>query len=238
MNGELSSAIDELSRKLLNELQKDARIPFAELARRIGLSPSATAERVRRLEDQGIIRAYRVDIDPSALGLGILAYVRMTCDGEKYKRFIDLIGTMEAVREGSHVMGTDTLFLKILVASTDELEELILRFLPYGTLTASFVLSQPVLRTVYNLDSPSRNRHFSMALRSKSQAEPGYVFEERARREHTRQEYLALRNPQRGRNKATSRTLRETSLQAEPRLEVSGHACPIDNSFAGRSPRR
>ena len=73
----INSTLDEMSRKLLDELQKDARLPFAELGRRVGLSPSATAERVRRLEDEGIIRGYRVDIDPRALGYRIMVFTRM-----------------------------------------------------------------------------------------------------------------------------------------------------------------
>ena len=87
MNSEINGSIDEISRKILRELQKDARISFAELGRQVGLSPSATAERVRRLEDEGIIRGYRVDIDPRALGYGVMVFTRMVCDGEKYKQF-------------------------------------------------------------------------------------------------------------------------------------------------------
>jgi len=59
--------IDEIDRKILGELQEDVRVSIAELGRRVGLSPSATAARVRRLEDVGIIRGYRVDIDPRAV---------------------------------------------------------------------------------------------------------------------------------------------------------------------------
>jgi Lrp/AsnC family leucine-responsive transcriptional regulator len=72
MDSAINGAIDEISRKILRELQKDARLSFAELGRQVGLSPSATAERVRRLEDEGIIRGYRVDIDPRALGYGVI----------------------------------------------------------------------------------------------------------------------------------------------------------------------
>ena len=59
--------LDDLGMNLLSILQKDARISFAELGRQIGLSPAATAERMRRMEDAGIIRGYRVDIDRQAL---------------------------------------------------------------------------------------------------------------------------------------------------------------------------
>src|SRR5260370_33910806 len=74
MGSGINPTLDEMSRKLLDELQKDARLPFAELGRRVGLSPSATAERVRRLEDEGVIRGYRVDVDPRALGYRIMVF--------------------------------------------------------------------------------------------------------------------------------------------------------------------
>ena len=73
--------LDPLGWKLLVELQTDARISFAELGRRVGLSTPAVAERVRRMEDEGIIRAYRAEIDPSSVGLPITAFIRMSIVG-------------------------------------------------------------------------------------------------------------------------------------------------------------
>ena len=71
---------DSIGRKILLELALDARIPFAELGRRVGLSPSAAAERVRQLESIGLIKGYRAVIDLEALGFPITAFVRLTCD--------------------------------------------------------------------------------------------------------------------------------------------------------------
>jgi len=68
---------DSLGWKLLMELQKDARVSFAELGRRVGLSTPAVAQRVRRMEDEGIIRAYRAEISPSHVGLPITAFIRI-----------------------------------------------------------------------------------------------------------------------------------------------------------------
>src|ERR1035438_9131322 len=86
---ESSVLLDEIGRNLLRALQEDARLSFAELGRRIGLSPAATAERLRRLEEAGVITGYRVEIDREALGLPVLAIVRMSCDGAKYRPFLD-----------------------------------------------------------------------------------------------------------------------------------------------------
>ncbi len=81
-----SSNLDNIGRKILVELQKNPRATYAELGRLVGLSPSATAERVRRLEDAGVIRGYRLDIDPAALGYAVKAHIRMVYEGEKYRQ--------------------------------------------------------------------------------------------------------------------------------------------------------
>ncbi len=151
---EIDSNLDSIGRKLLAELQKDPRASYAELGRRVGLSPSATAERVRRLEDAQIIRGYRVDIDPAALGFTVKAHIRMVCDGERYRQFIQFVKTLDAVRECDHVTGGDALMMKVLVSSIEELEHLIMKLLNYGVPTTSLVLSHTVVRHEFNLEIP------------------------------------------------------------------------------------
>jgi Lrp/AsnC family transcriptional regulator, leucine-responsive regulatory protein len=154
MNGkkrEISPLIDDIARKLLDELQKDARLSYAELGRRVALSPSATAERLRNLEEAGVIRGYRVDIDPTYLGLDIVAVIRMACDGEQYRRFLAFLETCEEVRECHHVTGSDALMIRVLVGSIEELEQLVMKFLRYGVPTTSVVLSSPLIRHEYQL---------------------------------------------------------------------------------------
>src|SRR5713226_7400198 len=104
---ESSVLLDEIGRNILSALQEDARLSYAELGRRVGLSPAATAERLRRLEEAGIITGYRVEIDHGALGLPVLAIVRMSCDGVKYRPFLKAVETMERVIECHHVAGSD-----------------------------------------------------------------------------------------------------------------------------------
>src|ERR1700760_1146629 len=99
--------IDEYGINLLRELQRNARASIADLGRRIGLSASATAERLRRLEEAGVIRGYTVEIDREALGLPILAIIRMTCDGPRYHPFLKFIKELPEVRECHHVTGGD-----------------------------------------------------------------------------------------------------------------------------------
>lgn len=149
-----SSHLDNIGRKLLIELQKDPRAAYAELGRRVGLSPSATAERVRRLEDAGVIRGYRLEIDPAALGFAVKAHIRMVCDGEKYRQFTQFVKTLEAVRECDHVTGGDALMMKVIVTNIEELEHLIMKLLTYGVPTTSLVLSHTVVRHEFNLEAP------------------------------------------------------------------------------------
>jgi Lrp/AsnC family leucine-responsive transcriptional regulator len=148
------SILDGIARKLLSELQKDPRASYAELGRRVGLSPSATAERVHRLEDAQIIRGYRVDIDPAALGYTVNAHIRMVCDGERYRQFLQFVKTLDAVRECDHVTGSDALMMKVITTSIEELEHLIMKLLTYGVPTTSLVLSHAVVRHTFSVDPP------------------------------------------------------------------------------------
>jgi Lrp/AsnC family leucine-responsive transcriptional regulator len=143
---ESSVLLDETGRNLLSVLQEDARLSYAELGRRIGLSPAATAERLRRLEDVGIVTGYRIEIDREALGLPILAIVRMSCDGAKYRPFLKAVSSMDGVMECHHVAGADAFILKVVAASVAELGRVVERLLDFGVPTTSIVFSSPVER--------------------------------------------------------------------------------------------
>ena len=142
----LQNGIDSIDRKILRELTSDARLAIAELGRRIGLSPSATAERLRRLESLEVIRGYRADVNLQVLGYTITAFVRLTCEGTRYKPFLKFLPTLDAVQECHHLTGNDAFLLKIVLSSMTELEDLIEKLLPYGSPTTSMVLSTPLER--------------------------------------------------------------------------------------------
>ena len=141
-----TALMDSYGRKLLDELQANARLSVAELGRRIGLSATATAERMKQMEEVGILRGYTVEIDREALGLEVLAFIRMSCGGQQYHRLLDYVQTLEEVRECHHLTGGDDLLLKVTTTSLANLEALIEALLPYGTLITSLVLSTPVER--------------------------------------------------------------------------------------------
>jgi Lrp/AsnC family leucine-responsive transcriptional regulator len=144
-----TALMDVYGRKLLEELQTNARLSIAELGRRIGLSPTATAERLKQTEEVGIVHGYTVEIDREALGLDVLAFIRMSCGGQQYHRLLDYVQTLEEVRECHHLTGGDDLLLKVTTTSMADLEALIEALLPYGNPVTSLVLSSPVERRKY-----------------------------------------------------------------------------------------
>lgn len=141
--------MDIYGRTLLHELQANARLSLAELGRRIGLSPTATAERLKQMEETGILRQYTVEIDPQALGLEVLAFIRMSCAGQNYYRLLEYVNTLEEVRECHHLTGGDDFLLKVTTTDLANLEALIEALLPYGNPVTSLVLSSPVEKRKY-----------------------------------------------------------------------------------------
>src|SRR6202789_549953 len=144
-----TALMDSFGRSLLAELQDNSRLSTAELARRVGLSPTATAERMKQMEEVGIIRGYTIEMDREALGLEVLAFIRMTCDGQHYFRLTDFVQTLEEVRECHHLTGGDAFLLKVTTTSMAALEALIEALLPYGNPVTSVALSTPIERRKY-----------------------------------------------------------------------------------------
>lgn len=138
--------IDEIDRKILKELQEDARTSYAELGRRVGLTTPAVIERVRKLEDAGIIMGYRADIDTAKVGLPITAFVRMSISGVDYSHIIEVAQQSNEVLECHRGTGGDSFIMKVAVASVEHLQEIIDKLTPYGITTTAIVLSSPVKR--------------------------------------------------------------------------------------------
>jgi Lrp/AsnC family transcriptional regulator, leucine-responsive regulatory protein len=139
-------ALDSIDYKIVGALAADARISYAELGRRVGLSPSAVAERVRQLESAKAILGYRALLDEKVFGYSVIAFIRLTCDNTHYRAFLKLLPSLDAVQECHHITGGDAFLIKVTLSSIDQLEPLIERLLPYGMPTTSMVLSTPVYR--------------------------------------------------------------------------------------------
>jgi Lrp/AsnC family leucine-responsive transcriptional regulator len=146
MTNDFQRLLDPVGWRLLAELQRDARLSYQELGQRVGLSPPATAERMRRMEEAGIITGYRAEVDASKLGLPITAFIRCSSPGPQIGR---IARESPEVLECHRITGGDAFILKAVVASVAHLEALIDRLLPYGQPTTTLVLSSPVpLRSI------------------------------------------------------------------------------------------
>lgn len=137
-------SLDEVDTRILHVLEQDGRISTAELARQINLSPSSTAERVRRLVGSGVIRGFRAVVDPEAVGLPILAIVRLRYPSGHYKPFYDLVDNLPQVTEAHHVTGEDCFILKIHAESMAALEKTNAKLATLGAVSTSVVYSTPV----------------------------------------------------------------------------------------------
>ncbi|MGI8811382.1 MAG: Lrp/AsnC family transcriptional regulator [Pyrinomonadaceae bacterium] len=143
--------IDEIDKKILSRLQQYARTSYAELGRQIGLTTPAVIERVRKLEDAGVITGYRVDIDTAKVGLPITAFVRMSITGVDYSHIIEVAQESNEVLECHRGTGGDSFIMKVAVASVEHLQEVIDRLVPYGITTTTIVLSSPVKRRIIEM---------------------------------------------------------------------------------------
>ncbi|HXD57028.1 MAG TPA: Lrp/AsnC family transcriptional regulator [Thermoleophilaceae bacterium] len=141
-----TNGIDAINAKLIEELQSDARTSVAELGRRVGLSAPAVAERLQRLEADGVIRGYRADVDPRALGYSLSAVMRIKPAPRQLPKVAELARKTPQIVECHRVTGEDCFYMELHVRSIEELEELIDGFLIYGTTTTSIVQSSPVPR--------------------------------------------------------------------------------------------
>lgn len=140
----INPMLDGVNVRLLRELQLDPRLPMSTLARRVKMSAPAVTERVKRLEDAGVIAGYRMDVDPSALGLPVAAYVRIRPAPGQLPKVAELAQRIQEVVECHRITGEDCFLLKVHVPKVDQLEEILDRFLAFGQTTTSIVQSSPV----------------------------------------------------------------------------------------------
>lgn len=147
--------LDETDWQLLHELQQNARLSFSELGQRVGLSSPAVAERIRKMEDAGIIKGYHAEVNMAKLGYPVMAMIRMTSvarkdlyAGNSCKQVNSLVSVFPEVIESYRVTGSDIVIMKVIATSVEHLEEIIDRLSELGETSTSIVLSAPVIKTV------------------------------------------------------------------------------------------
>jgi Lrp/AsnC family leucine-responsive transcriptional regulator len=138
--------LDVTDHRIVEQLQLDGRISVADLARAINLSASATADRLRRLTEGGVVTGYSALVDPQALGWTITAFVRLAYPTGNYKPFHDVVDTTPEIVEAHHVTGDDCFIVKVVARSMPDLERIAGRLATLGGITTSVVYSSPLPR--------------------------------------------------------------------------------------------
>ena len=144
--------IDSISWRLIESLQHNARLSFAELGRKVGLSTPAVAERIHRLEDAGIISGYHASLNMSKLGAPIRALVRLTIPGGdiQISRTVTAIKELSEISRCHRITGDESFVIEANVVSIRHLEALIDRLSGLGATSTSTILSSPVERREYS----------------------------------------------------------------------------------------
>ena len=150
----IAAKLDPISWHILEILQADARLSFAEVGRRVGLSTPAVAERVRKLEDAGVILGYHALVDPEKLGISMQVIIRLVIHGGEstVRKLLAEVKTMREVMQCYRVTGSDSFILKADVISIQHLDRLIERLFRFGETSTTTVLSTPVKRRNYMID--------------------------------------------------------------------------------------
>jgi Lrp/AsnC family transcriptional regulator, leucine-responsive regulatory protein len=141
-----NSDVDATDVKILRALSEDARVTMADLARTTGLSAPSVTERVRRLEEAGIVTGYVARIDPAALGLPLAAYLRIRPIPGQLEKVAEVLNGLPAIVECDRVTGEDCFIAKAHVSSMQDLEKVIDQIIPFAMTNTSIIQSSPVKR--------------------------------------------------------------------------------------------
>ncbi len=138
--------LDAVDRRLIASLNRQARSPVAELARQVGMSAPSVTERLRRLEEQGVITGYRVELDPAALGYGLTAIVRIRPLPGQLRKVEALIVAIDAFVECDKVTGDDCFVARLVLRSISELDGILERITAYAETNTAIVKTSPIKR--------------------------------------------------------------------------------------------
>jgi Lrp/AsnC family leucine-responsive transcriptional regulator len=142
--GPRHASLDPMNLRLLAELQEDPRVSMSALARRVGMSAPAVTERVRRMQQDGIILGFQMTVSPAALGLPVTALVRVRPGPGQLPQLFDLSRRHPQVSEAHRITGEDCLLVTVHAQSIEGIEAVLDEFLLYGQTTTSIIVSTPV----------------------------------------------------------------------------------------------
>ncbi|MGB3787216.1 MAG: Lrp/AsnC family transcriptional regulator [Phormidesmis sp.] len=136
--------LDNVDTQLLRILHQDARTSIADIARELNMSSPSVSERLKRLKESGVIRAFTITVDPQMLGYALSFYIRIRPLPGQLSKVVSVIQASEEIVECNRVTGDDCFISKVHIRSTDELEQIINRLLPYAQTNTSLIQSSPI----------------------------------------------------------------------------------------------
>ncbi|HSO18985.1 MAG TPA: Lrp/AsnC family transcriptional regulator [Desulfosarcina sp.] len=139
--------LDRIGCKILRMLQENARRPLSSIGKQVGLSAPAVAERVRKLEQAGVIRGYHARIDPVAMGRSVAAFISLTTESRHYAAVKTLAADTPQIVSCHHISGGASFILQVRADDVPELETVVARLSPLGRTQTAVVLSTPVDKT-------------------------------------------------------------------------------------------
>ncbi len=148
MHLKIESLLDRIGLKILKLLQRNGRLSYSQIGRAVGLSAPAAAERVKKLEDAGIIKGYHAVVDPDQLGQAVPAFIHLSAESVHYPRVKALASTLSEVVACHHVSGDEAFIIKVRTGSVSELEQLVKKFSVYGRTKTSVILSTSVDKSI------------------------------------------------------------------------------------------
>ena len=151
MDVQYEKLLDRIGLKILSVLQENARMPLSRIGSKVGLSAPAVAERMRKLEEAGVIKGYHAKIAPAAVGRPVSAFINLTTDSRNYPAVKALAADMHQITACYHISGGASFIIHVLVADLPELESVVERLSPFGQTQTSIVLSTPVEKTAIAL---------------------------------------------------------------------------------------
>ncbi|PKB43630.1 Lrp/AsnC family leucine-responsive transcriptional regulator [Cellulophaga sp. RHA19] len=140
----MNNKIDAISWKILSYLQKNARESFANIGRQVGLSAPAVAERVKKMEDLGIITDYKAMVSHTETGYQLKAIITLRAFMGKLKPFLELVGTFDEVINCYRITGNENIIMEVVLRNQFHLEQFIDRLIQYGEARTHIILSDVV----------------------------------------------------------------------------------------------
>ena len=134
--------VDVLDIKIINELNRNSRLSFAEIGRSINLSASSVRERIQKLEDLGVIKNYTLKVNNDKLGFGLEVFIMLKLFSGKLKIFIKKIETLPEIKEAYRITGPQNIHMRVVLKDQLHLQQFIDKLIQYGDPTTHLILSE------------------------------------------------------------------------------------------------